>query len=483
GAGRPEAAYVLERLVDLCAREMGLDPAEIRARNFIKPAQMPFHTLTDRDYDVGDFEGAMRACLERADREGFEKRVADAAKRGKLRGFGIASYVECTAWGDGEAGSVTLDPDGGFTVLVGTQSNGQGHETAYAQAASQWFDVPLERIRVVQGDTDRVKTGHGTGGSRSIPVGAAMVLRASEKLATSLKEIASEELEAAVTDLEIADGRVRVAGTDRAVDFARLARSKAATPAKLVGAAEFTPPDATYPNGTHAVEVEIDPETGVTSIARYTVVDDFGATLNPMLLAGQVHGGIVQGLGQALMEKAVYSEDGQLLSASFMDYAMPRADDAPSFDFHLRNVPSTTNPFGLKGAGEAGSIGSSPAVMNAVADALWRGAGVTSIDMPATPFAVWQALRAAPGVPRAAAKTAAGAARRAPAKAAKKSAKKAASNAPSKAAAKKPAKKAAAPKRGRAKPVARKAAVKAAAKKTGKKTGAKKARPAKRTRR
>ena len=392
GAGRPEAAYVLERLVDACAHKLGIAPEEVRARNFVKPDQMPYHTHTDRDYDVGDFEGAMRACLKKADQSGFKRRADDARARGKIRGFGFASYIECTAWGEGEEGSVGLDRNGDFTVLIGTQSTGQGHETAYAQIVAQYLDVPIERVKVVQGDTDRIPTGNGTGGSRSIPIGAVMVSRASETLAGSLKELAADKLEAAVADLEIADGKVRIAGTDRAISYSEVAALPGAA-AKLTATESFAPPSATYPNGTHACEVEIDPDTGVTTIVRYSVVDDFGFTLNPMLLAGQVHGGIAQGAGQALMEQAVFDNDGQLLTASFLDYCMPRADDLPEFDFETRNVPSTTNPMGLKGAGEAGSIGSTPAVMNAVADALWRAYRVEHIDMPATPFAVYSAIR------------------------------------------------------------------------------------------
>jgi len=393
GAGRPEAAYLLERLVDKCARATGLAQAEIRARNFIKSTEMPFHTLTERTYDVGDFEGAMRACLKKADAPGFLKRAEDSARRGKLRGLGLSSYVECTAWGSGEEGSVTLDKQGDFTVLIGTQSNGQGHETAYAQVVAEHLDVPLERVKVVQGDTDRIPTGAGTGGSRSIPVGAVMVTRASQKLAQSLKELAADKLEAAIGDLEIADGRVRIAGTDRSISYSEIAALPGATPDKLKAIQSFSPPDATYPNGTHLCEVEVDPETGATEIVRYVVVDDFGFTLNPLLLAGQVHGGIAQGVGQALLEKAVYSPDGQLLTATLMDYGLPRADTLAEIEFETRNVPSTTNPLGLKGAGEAGSIGSTPAVVNAVADALWRGFGVEDIDMPATPFAVFSAIR------------------------------------------------------------------------------------------
>jgi carbon-monoxide dehydrogenase large subunit len=395
GAGRPEAAYVLERLVDRCARERGIPREDIRARNFVAPAQMPYHTQTDRTYDVGEFEGAMRAALAKADYAGFAARAEDAKSRGMIRGIGFSSYIECTAWGSGEEGSVELAPDGSFTVLIGTQSNGQGHETAYAQVVSEYLDVPLDRIKVVQGDTARVATGAGTGGSRSIPIGAVMVTRASEKLVTALKELVADKLEASTLDLEAADGAIRIAGTDRALTYAEIANLPGASKDKLKAIESFKPPDATYPNGTHVCEIEIDPETGVARIERYTSVDDFGFTLNPLLLAGQVHGGIAQGIGQALMENAVYGEDGQLLTASFMDYCMPRADNLPGFEFETRNVASTTNPLGLKGAGEAGSIGSTPAVMNAVADALWRAYRVDHIDMPATPFAIFKAIRAA----------------------------------------------------------------------------------------
>jgi carbon-monoxide dehydrogenase large subunit len=395
GAGRPEAAYALERLVDQCARALKIAPEEIRARNFVKASQMPYRTQTGRTYDVGDFEGAMRACLARADYSGFGARADAARKRGRIRGIGLASYVECTAWGEGEEGSVELGADGDFTARIGTQSNGQGHETAYAQVVSQYLDVPLERIKVIQGDTDRVVSGNGTGGSRSIPVGAVMVTRASQTLVASLKELAADKLEAAVGDLEVADGHIRIAGTDRAISYRDLAALPAAKPEKLKAIESFVPPEATYPNGTHLCEIEIDPETGAAHIVGYTVVDDFGFTLNPLLLKGQVHGGIAQGVGQALMERAVFGADGQLLTASFMDYCVPRADTLPDFSFETRNIPSTTNPLGLKGAGEAGSIGSTPAVMNAVVDALWRAYGVGDLDMPATPLAVHNAIAAA----------------------------------------------------------------------------------------
>lgn len=393
GAGRPEAAYVLERLVDRCARETGLSQADIRLRNFVPAQAMPYKTGTNRTYDVGDFAGALTRCMDKADVAGFAARAAASEARGRLRGLGVASYVECTAMGAGEDTSLTLGKDGTLTLLIGTQSTGQGHETAYAQVVSERFDVPLDRIRVVQGDTDRIKTGGGTGGSRSIPVGAVTTARASKTLADSLADLAADALEAAASDLEIVDGRFRIVGTDRSLTLAEVAALPAATPEKLEGRGAYTPETATYPNGTHISEIEIDPETGAARLERHTIVDDFGATINPLLLEGQVHGGVAQAVGQALMEGAVYDGDGQLLTASFMDYCMPRADHFPPIAFETRNVPSTTNPMGLKGAGEAGTIGAAPAVVNAVGDALWRAYGVADIDMPATPQAIFRAIR------------------------------------------------------------------------------------------
>jgi carbon-monoxide dehydrogenase large subunit len=397
GAGRPEAAYMIERLVDACAIQLGIPPAEMRARNFVKASQMPYKTQTNRTYDVGDFEGAMRQALRKADADGFETRRAAARKEGRALGLGVASYIECTAWGAGEDGSVALDEDGGFTVLVGTQSNGQGHATAYAQIVSEYLNVDPAQVRVVQGDSDALPTGGGTSGSRSIPVGGVMVSRGSEALATSLRKLAADKLEAATNDLEFADGGVRVAGTDRRLSFAELAALPGATADARTGKGSFAPPEPTYPNGTHVCELAVDTETGEVEIRRYTVCDDFGMTLNPILLQGQVHGGIVQGIGQALMEETVFSPEGQLLTASLMDYRLPRAGDVPNFSFETRNIPSTTNPLGLKGAGEAGSIGSCPAVMNALVDALRHACGVTNIDMPATPSRIHAAIAGAQG--------------------------------------------------------------------------------------
>ncbi|MDQ0395171.1 xanthine dehydrogenase family protein molybdopterin-binding subunit [Labrys monachus] len=393
GAGRPEAAYLIERLMDAIAFETGLGVDTVRARNFVKPEQMPFKAPTGRVYDSGEFEGHMRQAMQVAGWSDFETRRQAAQKAGKYRGIGMSTYIEACADGQKEDATVSLEPDGTATVLIGTQTNGQGHITAYAQFVSQYLDLPLERINVVQGDSDRIKTGGGTGGSRSIPVGGASVARASQTLAERLKALAADELEAGIGDLEIVDGRVRVVGTDRAIDFVALARLPKATPDLLTAVEDYQPNEATYPNGTHICELEIDPETGVTHILAYTIVDDFGRVVNPLLLEGQVHGGVVQGIGQALLERTVYAEDGQLLTASLTDYALPRADDVPSFHFETRNVPSKTNPIGVKGAGEAGTIGACPAVMNALIDALRRSVGVTRIDMPATPEVVWRTIQ------------------------------------------------------------------------------------------
>jgi carbon-monoxide dehydrogenase large subunit len=397
GAGRPEAAYVIERFVDHIARELGTTPDAIRALNFVSSENMPHQTATGRVYDSGEFEGHMRRAMEVAEWDGFDERFASARKQNRIRGIGMACYIEACAGGSAENATVRLEGDGTVTVLIGTQSTGQGHLTAYAQLVSQHLDIPVEQIRVLQGDTDAIATGGGTGGSRSIPVGGASVAGASRILAENLKQLAADALEAGVGDLEIADGQVRIAGTDRAVSFAELASSPKVKPELLTTSDSWKPPEATYPNGTHVCEVEIDPETGETEVVRYTIVDDFGVTLNPLLLAGQVHGGAAQGIGQALHERTVYDADGQLMTASFMDYRLPRAADIPNFHFETRNVPSTTNIMGMKGAGEAGAIGACPAVMNAVADALFRGFGIREIDMPATPDRVFAAIRGARG--------------------------------------------------------------------------------------
>jgi aerobic carbon-monoxide dehydrogenase large subunit len=395
GAGRPEAAYLIERLMDAIAFETGLSVDTVRTRNFVTPEQMPFKAPTGRTYDSGEFEGHMRKAMEVASWDSFKSRWRASKKAGKFRGIGMSTYIEACADGPKEAASVKLEKDGTATVLIGTQTNGQGHLTAYAQFVSQHLDLPLEKINVIQGDSDLIKTGGGTGGSRSIPVGGASVAKASLTLADRLKELASDELEAGVADLEIVDGRVRVVGTDKAIDFPSIARLPKATPELLTAEDEYQPGEATYPNGTHICEVEIDPQTGVTDILAYTIVDDFGMVVNPLLLEGQVHGGVVQGIGQALLERTVYSEEGQLLTASLTDYALPRADDLPFIHFETRNMPCKNNPIGIKGAGEAGTIGAAPAVMNALIDALRRGVDVTRLDMPATPEVVWRTIQEA----------------------------------------------------------------------------------------
>jgi carbon-monoxide dehydrogenase large subunit len=393
GAGRPEASYLIERVVDAAAHDLDMAPDLLRRRNLIKPKALPYATPTGKVYDSGDFAGTLARAQELADWDGFNKRAAASKRAGRLRGIGIANYVEACGNNGPEAASIKLDQDGGVTLLIGSQSTGQGHATSYAQLVAEHLDLPPDKVRMVQGDTDRISSGAGTGGSSSIPIGGVSVDRASKALADQLKEIAAEALEAAVGDLEIADGTIRIAGTDRSVSFADIAAHPAATPEKLAAASQFGNEPPTFPNGTHIAEVEIDPGTGATTILRYVIVDDFGATLNPLLLAGQVHGGTVQGIGQALMEDTIYDPaSGQLLSASFMDYAMPHASDAPDFIFETRNTPCKTNPLGVKGAGEAGAIGSCPSVMNAVVDALWRAYRIRHIDMPATSQRVWQAI-------------------------------------------------------------------------------------------
>ncbi|WP_442578488.1 xanthine dehydrogenase family protein molybdopterin-binding subunit [Mesorhizobium sp. ASY16-5R] len=394
GAGRPEAAFLLEKLVDVCARKVGLSREEIRRRNFIRPEQFPYRTATGRLYDVGEFDGHMALAMERADWAGFETRLEASRAKGLIRGIGMATYIEACAFEGSEPAYVDLNPDGTVTLRIGTQSNGQGHATAYAQIAAEKLGLDVEKVIVHQGDTDRLAKGGGTGGSRSIPLGGVSASRAGEDLAVKLRKLAADELEASADDIELVSGEARIVGTDRAIDFPALAKA-AKKPEDISGFGEFVQDECTYPNGTHICEVEIDPATGRTELTDYVVVDDFGVTVNPILLAGQVHGGIVQGIGQALTEDTVYGDDGQLLTASFMDYAMPRADDVPFIRFETRNVPSTTNAMGIKGAGEAGTIGSTPATLNAVTDALWRAYGIGHIEMPTTPSRIWAAIQAA----------------------------------------------------------------------------------------
>ena len=403
GAGRPEAIYVIERLVDKAARELGLSPDEIRRRNFITPEQLPYTTPLDETYDSGEFVPLMETAMQRADWDGFEARRQAAASRGNLYGRGMATYVETCGGGGDEPAVVRFAADKDeLTVYIGTVTNGQGHETAYKQILSQRLGIDADAINIFQGDSDLVPDGM-TGGSRSVTNGGVAVDGVGKAIIAKGREIAAHMFEAAAGDVEYDDGTFAVAGTDRRLslfEVARAARDQANLPDGMApGLDEQHANDhkgSTYPNGCHIVEVEVDPETGVTTIGRYTVVDDFGDVVNPNLLAGQVHGGIVQGIGQALHEHTVYdSEDGQLLSGSLMDYTLPRADDIPNFDFSTRNVPCVTNPMGLKGSGEAGAIGAPPAVINAVVDALAPRIPLADVQMPATPLAIWQLLGSA----------------------------------------------------------------------------------------
>jgi carbon-monoxide dehydrogenase large subunit len=336
----------------------------------------------------------MKRAMEIGNWKEFPKRAKAAKKQGLVRGIGLGTYVEvCGTMGE-ETANVALDPNGDVSILIGTQSSGQGHQTAYAQIVAEQFGLTPDRVHILQGDTDRIASGLGTGGSASIPTGGVCVQRATQTLGANLREIAAEALETSSGDLEISDGLVRIAGTDRSISFADIAKRPGVDASKLKAAATFTSADGTYPNGTHLAEVEIDPATGIIKIIQYVIVDDFGVTLNPLLLAGQVHGGAMQGIGQALMEQGVYDQkDGQLVTGTFMDYALPRAADGPTFHFETHNVPCKTNPMGVKGAGEAGAIGSCPAVVNAIVDGLWREYKIDHIDMPATPERVWVAIR------------------------------------------------------------------------------------------
>lgn len=393
GAGRPEAAYLIERLMDKAGEETGLGPIEIRKRNFIRAEQLPYTTQTGRMYDTGDYAGHLEKALEVSDWAGFSSRQEDSAKAGKYRGIGLCSYIEACAFPGGEEATVELSEEGNLTLLIGTQTNGQGHATSYSQVVAEKFGVTIDDVEVIQGDTDRVENGGGTGGSRSIPLGLPSVRDASDALVKKVKELAADRLEAGVEDLELESGIVRVVGTDQQVSLAEIVATAGET---LSAREEVRQNEATYPNGTHVCEVEIDPETGDVSLENYVIIDDFGVTVNPLLLEGQVIGGAANAVSQALCEHTVYDEDGQLLTASLLDYRLLRAADLSDIHFETRNVPSTTNAMGIKGAGEAGTIGGCAAVMNAVQMALKDGAGVTELlDMPATPLRVWEAIQAA----------------------------------------------------------------------------------------
>jgi len=399
GAGRPEAAYLVERLIDKAATQLGLAPAEIRRRNFIKPDQFPYETPTGRAYDSGEYERLMDAALERADWQGFEARRLTSADNGMLRGIGMSYYVEiCSAMG-GENTYVRFEQNGRITVLMGTQASGQGHETSYGQMVAAELGVDLDRIDIVQGDSRLVPTGEGTGGSRSMVIGGSSLFRSVTSMIASGKTMAAELLEASTGDIEFADGEYRIAGTDRSVtidDVAAASWNEDTRPdgveSGLFSTERFVPEAGTFPNGCHICELEIDPDTGVSTILRYVVEDDVGVVVNPLILEGQIMGGVAQGLGQAQGEHAIYDEEsGQLVTATFMDYPMPRADVMPDIEFRYQEIPSPRNPLGVKGAGEAGTVGATPAYVNALVNAL-SCRGIEHIDMPATPLRVWQLL-------------------------------------------------------------------------------------------
>ncbi len=414
GAGRPEATYLLERLVSRCGWEMGLGQDEIRKRNFIN--SWPYQTPVALQYDTGDYLGCMVKAQDMADVAGFPGRKAASAAKGLLRGIGYSSYIEACGIAPSniagalgaraglfECGEIRVHPTGSVTVFTGSHSHGQGHETTFAQVVAARLGVAVEAVDVVHGDTGRVPFGMGTYGSRSISVGGAAIMKALDKIETKAKKIAAHLMESSDADVEFANGEFTVKGTDKKVTFGQVALT-AYVPHNypldklepgLNETAFYDPTNFTFPAGTYICEVEIDPATGVTRVEKFTAVDDFGTIINPMIVEGQVHGGLVQGIGQAMMENCVYDrETGQLLTGSFMDYAMPRADDFPEFKIGNICTPCTHNPLGTKGCGEAGAIGSPPAVINAVLDAL-HGLGVKEFDMPATPHRVWEAIQAA----------------------------------------------------------------------------------------
>ncbi len=401
GAGRPEGNYNMERALDLAAIEMGIDRFELRKRNFIKPREMPFKSSAGTEYDVGDFPGVFKHALELADAKGFKARRRDSKKNGKLRGLGVGCYLETTAAGTQEMGGLRFEDDGTVTIVTGTLDYGQGHAATFAQILTDKLGVPFDKIRLVQGDSDQLVHGGGTGGSRSTMLSGTAVLQAADQVIAKGKDLAAHVLEASAGDIEFRDGRFVIAGTDRAVGIMELAErvrrglklpdgSNASLNVSHV--TEAVP--GTYPNGCHVAEVEVDPDTGAAEVVKYTAVNDFGTVVNPLLVEGQTHGGVVQGLGQALMEGAVYDKDGQLITGSFMDYAMPRAKNTPRFVVENHPVPTKLNPVGAKGCGEAGCSGGLPTVMNAVVDALSE-YGVRHIEMPATAQRIWQTIQTA----------------------------------------------------------------------------------------
>jgi carbon-monoxide dehydrogenase large subunit len=398
GAGRPEANYFMERLIDRAADEMGINRLTLRKRNFIKPAQMPFAASSGVTYDSGDFQGVFNKALEISDHAGFAKRKKESRKRGKLRGVAVGSYLEVTAPPGVELGKIVFEDDGSVKLITGTLDYGQGHATPFAQVMADQLGVPFEAVRLEQGDSDIVHTGSGTGGSRSITASGMAIVEASALVIEKGKKAAAHLMEAAEGDIEFANGRFTIAGTDRSIDIMELARRM-----REGNMPEGVPPSldvdhttdevpSTFPNGCHVAEVEIDPDTGVVQIVRYTGVNDFGTIVNPMLVAGQLHGGVAQGIGQALMECVSYDSSGQPITGSFMDYAMPRAEDIPTMGVGDHPVPAKSNPLGTKGCGEAGCAGSLSTIVNAVLDAL-ADFGIKHIDMPLTPERIWRAIQ------------------------------------------------------------------------------------------
>ena len=397
GAGRPEATYLIEQLLDRAAGVIGIDPIEIRRRNFVPPSAMPHKLHSGIAFDSGDFMHVMDECLKLADWNGFAKRAAESKKNGKLRGRGIGYFIEEAAIFNDRM-VIRFDSSGTLTILAGTHSHGQGHQTVYAQMVHEWLGVPLESIGFVQGDTNEVSVGRGTYGSRSMHVGGNALKKAADAIIEKAKPMAAMMLEAAVGDIEFKDGSFRIVGTDRALPLPAVAQSlhrpMFLPPQFEVGleaSGTFAAEPSNFPNGCHICEVEIDPETGVATLVRYAAVDDVGKVKNSLLCEGQIHGGVAQGVGQALMESIVFDGSGQMVTGSFQDYAMPRADDFPALLSELTEVPATTNPLGVKGAGEAGATGAPPAVVGAILDAL-RPLGIDHIDMPATPNRIWAAI-------------------------------------------------------------------------------------------
>jgi carbon-monoxide dehydrogenase large subunit len=399
GAGRPEANYYMERVIDIAAAEMGIDRVELRRRNLIRPSDMPYKAASGSNYDSGNFPALLKQALAAADWKGFPRRKRESRRRGRLRGIGVGCFLEVTAPQGKENGAIHFERDGSVTLLIGTLDYGTGHASPYAQVLREKLGIPFDRIRLVEGDSDRLAVGGGTGGSRSGQTASAAIIEAADKVIEQGKAIAAHVLEASADDIEFVDGQFVIAGTDRAVGIMELAerihggmKLPAEGPQSLNvdHVSEGVP--AAYPNGCHVAEVEIDPDTGNTEVVSYVSVSDFGTVINPLIVEGQVHGGVVQGIGQALLELTAYDDDGQLLTGSYMDYAMPRANNAPPFNVLSHPVPAKTNPLGVKGCGEAGCAGGLASVMNAVVNAL-SDYGITHIDMPATPQRIWDAIQ------------------------------------------------------------------------------------------